>query len=503
MKFAPLFLVLALGVAHGQSNRSGPKNPDSKKQDKKLPNFVFIMTDDQGYGDLGCYGHPTIKTPNIDAMAARGVRFTDFYARHKCSPARASLMSGAYNFRVGVGSIIYPHSSVGMCKETVTIPELLKEKGYTSALIGKWHLGHALGYLPTDQGFDAYFGVPGTNHGDSMNHGLPVVDGFEPGGGLTMEDYKADADKGTHGRSTILMRDDRVIEWPTDITRLIKRYTHESVEFIKENKDKPFFLYIAHGTPHHPYTVDASFRGKSAHGLYGDMIEEIDWSVGEVLKALKENGLEKETIVAFTSDNGADSKPDRNGNEEKGSNLPHRGWKGSSDEGGVRVPFVVTWPGTLPEGKETGAMASLMDILPTFAALAGIEPKTPQKIDGKDIFPIMQCLPDVKSPHLYIYYAGNIPRITGARNDRFKLTNRGKPVLYDLRSDVGETKDVAAEHPEVVHELEAAIEAFQKDLDEHSLEAPFDAGQANYLKTKEKKPSKKKREKKKTPKDKK
>ena len=275
-----------------------------------------------------------------------------------------------------------------------------------------------------------------------------------------------------------------------------KRYTQESVRFIKENKDNPFFLYIAHSTPHHPYTVDASFRGKSAHGLYGDMIEEIDWSVGEVLKALKENGLERKTIVAFTSDNGADSKPDRHGNAEKGSNLPLKGWKGSSDEGGVRVPFVVTWPGILPAGKETGEMASLMDILPTFAALAGIEPKTPQKIDGKDIFPVMQCLPDVKSPHQYIYYAGNISRITGVRNDRFKLNNRGSPALFDLQSDIGETKDVSAEYPEVVQELQGAIEAFEKDLSQHSLDAPYDAGQALYKETREGKRSKKKREKK-------
>ena len=481
----PTLTVLLLILATVSSRTAGYAS--------ELPNFVFIMTDDQGYGDLSCYGHPTIRTPNIDSIAARGVRFTDFYARHKCSPARATLMSGAYNFRVGVGSIVYPHSSVGMCQETVTIPELLKEKGYTSALVGKWHLGHAVGYLPMDQGFDSYFGVPGTNHGDAMNHGLPVAEGFKPGGGLTMKDYEADADKGTHGRSTVLMRNDRVIEWPTDITQLTRRYTQESVRFIQDNQDKPFFLYIAHGTPHHPYTVDASFRGKSAHGLYGDMIEEIDWSVGEVLKTLKENDLEKKTIVVFTSDNGADSKPDRHGNQEKGSNLPLKGWKGSRDEGGVRVPFVVTWPGTLPEGKETGAMASLMDILPTFAALAGIEPKTPQKIDGKNIFPVMQCLPDVKSPHQYIYYAGNTARITGARNDRFKLTNRGKPALYDLQSDLEETKDIAAEYPEVVQEFQAAIEAFQKDLDEHSLEAPFDAGQAAYKAGKEAKPSSKKR----------
>ncbi len=447
---------------------------------KQLPNFVFIMTDDQGYGDLGCYGHPAIKTPNIDRLADHGVRFTDFYARHKCSPARASLMSGAYNFRVGVGSIVYPNSSTGMCQETVTIPEMLKEKGYTSALIGKWHLGHTLGYLPTDQGFDAYFGVPGTNHGDAKTHKLPVADGFKPGGGFTIEDYFADQGKGTHGRSTILMRDDKVIEWPTDITQLTQRYTHEAVQFIRAHKDRPFFLYIAHGTPHHPYTVDASFRGKSAHGLYGDMIEEIDWSVGEVIKALKENGLAENTLVAFTSDNGADSKPDTDGHVEKGSNLPLKGWKGSSDEGGVRVPFVVSWPGTLPEGKETGEIASLMDIFPTYAALAGINPVTPQKIDGKNIFPVMQCLPGVKSPNPYIYYAQNTPKINGARNDRFKLMDGKSPALYDLRADIGETINVAAEHPEIVQELQRAIELFQKDLDENSLEAPYDAGQAAY-----------------------
>jgi len=461
------------------------------------PNFIFIMTDDQGYGDLGCYGHPIIKTPNIDTMAANGVIFMDFYARHKCSPARAGLMSGAFNFRVGVGSIVYPNSSTGMVKETVTIPEMLKEKGYTSALIGKWHLGHTPGYLPRDQGFDYYFGVPGTNHGDAKTHKLPVVEGFKPGGDFTIEDYWADKGKGVHGRSTILMRNDKVIEWPTDITKLTQRYTYESVKFIKENKDKPFFLYIAHGTPHHPYTVDQSFRGKSKHGLYGDMIEEIDWSVGEVIKALKENGLEKKTIIAFTSDNGADSKPNKE-HKEQGSNLPLKGWKGNVEEGGSRVPFVVSWPGILPKGKKTAEIASLLDIFPTFAALAGIEPKTPQKIDGKNIFPIMQCLPGVKSPNKYIYYAGNTAKITAIRNHRFKYSSKNS-ALYDLQSDIGETTDVASKYPEIVKELIAAIAAFQKDLDENSLKAPFDEGQAAYIKIKESKgkSTKKKKDKKK------
>ncbi|MDD7986578.1 sulfatase [Lentisphaera marina] len=459
------------------------------------PNFIFIMTDDQGYGDLGCYGHPTIKTPNIDKMAEKGVRFTDFYARHKCSPARASLMTGAFNFRVGVGSIVYPNSTTGLIKEVVTIPEMLKKKGYTSALIGKWHLGHTAGYLPRDQGFDYYFGVPGTNHGDAKTHKLPVIDGFKPSGDFTIEDYWADKGKGVHGNSTILMRNDKVIEWPTDITQLTKRYTHDAVRYIKENKDKPFFLYFAHGTPHHPYTVDAAFRGKSAHGLYGDMIEEIDWSVGEVIKALKESGIEKNTIIAFTSDNGADSKPNKD-HAEKGSNLPLKGWKGSSEEGGVRVPFVVSWPGTLPEGKKTNEIASLMDIFPTYAALTGIEPKTPQKIDGKNIFPIMMCEPGVKSPNKYIYYAGNTPKITGVRNHRFKYSTKTSG-LYDMHADIGETKNVADKYPEVLQELQKAMEVFQKDIDENSMEAPFDEGQAAYveIKNKKEKSSKDKKEK--------
>lgn len=451
----------------------------------EMPNFIFIMTDDQGYGDLGCYGHPSIKTPNIDKMADRGVRFTDFYARHKCSPARASLMTGAFNFRVGVGSIVYPNSTTGLIKEVVTIPEMLKEKGYTTALIGKWHLGHTAGYLPRDQGFDYYFGVPGTNHGDAKTHKLPVADGFQPTVGFTIEDYWADKGKGVHGNSTILMKNDHVIEWPTDITQLTKRYTHDAVRYIKENKDKPFFLYFAHGTPHHPYTVDAAFRGKSAHGLYGDMIEEIDWSVGEVIKALQENGIEKKTIIAFTSDNGADSKPNKE-HAEKGSNLPLKGWKGSSEEGGVRVPFVVSWPGTLPEGKKTNEIASLMDIFPTYAALAGIEPEVPQKIDGNNIFPIMMCEPDVKSPNKYIYYAGNTPKITGVRNHRFKYSTKTSG-LYDMHADIGETTNVADKYPEVLQELQKAMEAFQKDIDENSMEAPFDEGQAAYVEIKNKK----------------
>lgn len=466
-------MLLLVGIAHAK------------------PNIIFIMTDDQGYGDLGCYGHPSIKTPNIDRMAEEGVRLGGFYARHKCTPARACLMTGAYNFRVGIKDIVHPHDNVGMCQEAATIPEVLKPQGYTSICIGKWHLGHALGYLPTDQGFDSYFGVPGTNHGDSMNHGLPVAKGFQPGGALTMEDYEKDAG-GKKGERTILMRNQEVVEWPTDISRLTVRYTQEAVKFIKANQDKPFFLYLAHGTPHHPYTVSKEFRGKSAHGLYGDMIEEIDWSVGEVLKAVKELGLDENTLVIFTSDNGADGKPDKV-HDEKGSCLPLRDWKGSNYEGGSRVPFVARWPKRIPAGKEVDEIASLLDMLPTFAKLAGAEVDAPQKIDGKDIWGMLAN--GDTSPHEYIYYGGN-GSIAAIRNRTFKYFPGKRDKLgnlYNLKTDIAETTDVAEEYPEIAKELGAALAVFQKDLDENSLEAPINTGvkKGGGKKTEKKKKKKK------------
>jgi arylsulfatase A len=360
----------------------------------------------------------------------------------------------------------------------VTIPELLKPQGYTSILIGKWHLGHAPGYLPTDQGFDAYFGVPGTNHGDSLNHGLPVAEGFQPGDGLTMEDYEKDAG-GKKGTRTILMRDDKVIEWPTDISRLTTRYTQEAVKFIRRNREAPFFLYLAHGTPHHPYTVSQEFEGTSAHGRYGDMIEEIDWSVGEVSKALEKHGLDENTLVIFTSDNGADGKPDKE-HPEQGSCLPLRDWKSSNYEGGSRVPFVARWPGQLPAGETIDEMASLLDMLPTFAALAGAEVDTPQKIDGKDIWGMLAK--GEPSPQEYLYYGGN-GSIAAIRNHTFKYFpgKRDNPgVLYNLKSDIAETTNVVESHPEVARTLAAALEAFQLDLDQNSLEAPVNTAVKKY-----------------------
>ena len=358
---------------------------------ERKPNFIIIFTDDQGYQDLGCFGHPTIKTPAIDKMAAEGIKLTSFYARHKCTPARACLLTGAINFRVGIYDIVHPHEKTGMTPEAVTIAELLENAGYTTACIGKWHLGHALGFLPTDQGFGYYYGVPGTNHGDSSNHGLPVKAGITFGDGLSMDDYKEDAG-GKRGTRTILMRNDEVIEWPTDISTLTQRYTEEAIAFIKKNQEKPFFLYLAHSLPHLPYTVSEAFRGKSAHGMYGDIIEEIDWSTGQVLQAIKALGLDDNTLVIFTSDNGGDEKEDKTYKDHKGSCLPLRGWKGSNYEGGSRVPFVARWPGRIPAGISSDEMASIIDMLPTLASLAEVQVNTTQKVDGKNIWSLMSKL---------------------------------------------------------------------------------------------------------------
>ncbi|MCH2204751.1 MAG: sulfatase-like hydrolase/transferase [Lentisphaerales bacterium] len=269
------------------------------------------------------------------------------------------------------------------------------------------------------------------------------------------------------------MRNAEVIEWPTDISRLTLRYTEEAVNFIKENKSQPFFLFLAHSTPHHPYTVSKEFRGKSAHGLYGDMIEEIDWSTGQVLNTLKELGLDKNTIVIYSSDNGGDGKPNTM-HPEKGSNLPLRDWKSSNYEGGSRVPGVFWWPGKIPAGKTTDEMASVLDIMPTFAQLAGVNLETPQKIDGKDIWDIISCKDRAKTPHKYLYFAGN-GSITGVRTSRFKYLDKGKE-LYDLQNDISESKNIAENYPEIVKDLQKAINRLQKDLDTNFLEPPVNTG---------------------------
>ena len=409
------------------------------------PNVIIILTDDQGYNDLGCYGSSTIKTPRIDRMAAEGMRFTDFYSPAPvCTPTRAGLLTGCYPQRISMclfpeerpngatGHVLFVRSRHGLNPSEVTIPEMLKPRGYVTHMIGKWHLGDAPEFLPTKQGFDSYLGIPWSN---DMS---PVV----------------------------LMRDEKVIENPVNQETLTQRYTEDAVRFIRENRDKPFFLYLAHNMPHTPIHASERFRGKSERGLFGDVIEELDWSVGQVLDALSENKIDENTLVVYTSDNG----PWHMRGEHGGSAFPLRAGKGTTYEGGMRVPFIARWPGKIPSGTTSKEPLSQIDLLPTIASLGEVKPPADRPIDGKDISPILLGKADAKNPHEALYYFAD-GSLNAVRSGRWKLklpttlkeetyyTKLETPdakiprALYDLERDPGEQKSVLADHPEVAKRL--------------------------------------------------
>ena len=404
------------------------------------PNFVFILTDDQGYADLGCFGSTTLKTPHVDRMAAEGVRLTDFYAAPVCSPSRASLMTGCYPRRVGIDlaggrNVLYPGQPEGLNPSEMTLAELLKGQGYATACIGKWHLGDQPPFLPTAQGFDSYFGIPFSN--DMANaYGLPPLP---------------------------LMRGDKVIEENPKQALLTQRYTEEAIAFIKANKDKPFFVYLPHNMPHNPVAASEKFRGRTTRGAYGDAIEEIDWSTGQILDTLKQLGLDEKTLVMYVSDNGGTGG---------GDNTPLRGSKASTWEGGIRVCAVARWPGKIPAGTVCKEIASNMDILPTFARLAGAEAPKDRIIDGIDIWPLLSGQAGAKGRETFFYY--DTDSLQAVRSGKWKLVvveREGKtlsrldtPKLYDLEKDIGETTDVAAQNPDVVKKLAGCIEKCREDL---------------------------------------
>jgi len=420
------------------------------------PNVIIILTDDQGYNDLGCYGSPLIKTPRIDRMAAQGMRFTDFYTPAPvCTPTRAGLLTGCYPQRVSmvqfaderpngtVGHVLFIRSRYGLNPSEITIAEMLKAKGYVTGMIGKWHLGDAPEFLPTKQGFDSYLGIPYSN---DMN-------------------------------PTVLLRDEKVIETPVDQDTLTQRYTEEAVKFIRTNREKPFFLYLAHAMPHVPLHAGEKFRGKSPRGLYGDVIEEIDWSVGQVLDALAETKLEANTLVVFTSDNG----PWHMQGERGGSAFPLRGGKGTTYEGGMRVPFIARWPGHVPVGATSKEPLSQIDLLPTIAAITGASTPTDRTLDGKDISPILLGKPDAKNPHEALYFFGD-GCLNAVRSGRWKLkvptalkeeayyTKLDNPdtkiprALYDLELDPSEQKSVLADHPDVAKRLTELADAAREEF---------------------------------------
>tara|TARA_S200000501_G_scaffold47523_1_gene38318 strand:+ start:2664 stop:4034 length:1371 start_codon:yes stop_codon:yes gene_type:complete len=426
----------------------------------KTPNFIVIFTDDQGYEDIGCFGSPKIKTPHLDKLAAEGRKFTSFYSANSvCSPSRAALMTGCYPTRVSVPGVLFPRHKEGLNPDEITIAEVLKTKGYATSCIGKWHIGHKPKFLPTRQGFDSYYGIPYSND-MTIDPEAKLAADINLREGFTLDRIKNEKPK---KNLVPLMRNEEVIEYPCDQTTLTKRYTEEAVKFIEKNEDKPFFLYLPHTMPHIPLFASKKFKGKSDRGPYGDTIEEIDWSVGEIMKALRKNNLDENTLVIYTSDNGPWKLKEGRG----GSAHPLRGYKFQTYEGGMRVPCIMSWKGKIPSGTVCDEIGATIDLLPTFANLAGAKIPDNRIIDGKNIWPIISGEKGARSPHeIYYYYKGN--RLESARQGKWKVRRSGKKSqsveLYDLDNDIAESKNLSQKNPELIETILKKMDKFDKDL---------------------------------------
>ncbi|GAA4421017.1 sulfatase [Nibrella viscosa] len=449
-----IFLTVTLALSLAFINQAVAQKPVAK------PNFIIIFTDDQGYGDLTCYGHPSIKTPNLDRMAAEGQKWTNFYvAANVCTPSRAALMTGRLPIRNGMYSdtrrVLFPDSDGGLPQSENTLAKLLKERGYSTAAIGKWHLGHLPQYLPTSHGFDSYYGIPYSNdmervdnveYKESFLH--PQIDYFR----------------------VPLLRNTKEVERPADQNTITRRYTQEAVTYIKANTNKPFFLYMAHSLPHVPLFVSNDFRGKSERGLYGDVIEEIDWSVGQILNTLRKEGLDKNTYVIFTSDNG----PWAIFNEHAGSAGLLYGAKGTSYEGGVRVPAIFWAPGRIKPAVISG-MGSTLDVLPTFSKLAGVPLPNDRVYDGFDLSAVLHGQANSPRNEMYYYHDS---KLFAARKGAYKLyyysnnplgypakvEKLEKAQLFNLQHDPSEKYNVADQHPEVIREIEDMVKKHMANL---------------------------------------
>ena len=442
------------------------------------PNLIIILADDIGYGDLGCYGSKTIATPRLDRMAGEGVRFTDFYvASAFCSPSRAALLTGRLPARCGVPYVLFPAEHTGLPSSEATIAEVLKPVGYATACVGKWHLGWRKEFRPQAQGFDEYFGLLHTNDVTEWKLGeaFHQLSTFEP-----LE----------------LREGDRVVESPVDLARVTERYTERAMDFIRREREKPFFLYLAHTMPHIAQYASPAFAGKSKGGVFGDCVQEIDASTGRILDLLKELGIDERTLVIFTSDNGAGLRGGKAkaeerfpGRSEHGSNGVLRGGKGSTFEGGVRVPCIAWWPKTIAGGRVDGTPWSALDVLPTFANVASASAKSPATqaaatVDGRDVTAMLKGQ-SMEPRRLFHYFGVQLQSVREGpwklfvpiseppklrvpslwfehQNGLFERQHRlwPKPTLYDLSTDVSEKVDVAEEHPQVVARLQKAAEAF-------------------------------------------
>jgi len=421
----------------------------SAAQSSRPPNIVIIFADDLGYGDLGVYGHPLIKTPRLDRLAAEGLKLTSFYvAAPVCSASRYSLLTGRYSIRAGINGALMPESLDGLGAGETTIADVLKAAGYRTGMAGKWHLGNRPGFFPTEHGFDSYFGLLYSN--DMIR---PWVQTDVP---------------------LRLFRGTQELPGEVDVATLTERYTDEAVAFIRENRQRPFFFYLAHSMPHVPLGVPPKFAGRSANGRYGDVIEMIDWSAGRVLDELRAQGLEDSTLVIFTSDNGPwmDMPPrmlvdPRVVRTDAGSAGPLRGSKGTSWEGGTRVPFLARWPGHIGAGSASADLATAMDIFPTIAGIVGASLPRARAIDGQDIRPFLEGRSP--SPDEWFCYFNN-GRLEGVRDRRWKLhltfPDQGEPAagLFDLSLDPAERFDVAGEHPDIVLRLRERMQRFAGEL---------------------------------------
>lgn len=449
-----------LGCLNGLRQSTAHKGP---------PNIVIIFTDDQGYADVGIYGAKGFETPHLDKMAAEGMRFTNFYvSQATCSASRASLLTGCYANRFNFPGALYPWSKEGLNPREETIAELLKKRGYATGVFGKWHLGYQRKFLPLQHGFDEYLGLPYSNDMWPVDfEGKPVTEGR----------------KAKYPVLPLIDGNEKVAEIRTleDQATLTTRYTERAVQFIEKNKDRPFFLYLAHSMAHVPLGVSDKFKGKSEQGMYGDVIMEIDWSVGQILKTLKRNGLDDNTLVVFTSDNG----PWLNFGNHAGSAFPLREGKGSMWEGGARVPCIIRWPGRIKADSVCDKMAATIDLLPTIATIVGA-PLPQNKIDGVSILPLLGGEEGAQPrDHYFFYYGGELRCVRWGKwklhfpheyrsYEGVKPGENGWPgpyargrtglALYDLENDIGETTNVADRYPEVVAQLRALAEKARDDM---------------------------------------
>ncbi|MSR65750.1 MAG: arylsulfatase [Pedosphaera sp.] len=435
-------LLLAIGLIVNPTFAQPVKSRENQK-----PNFILILADDLGYGDIGAFGSTRNRTPHLDRMAREGMKLTSFYAAPVCTPSRAQILTGCYAKRVSLPGVLGPASATGISSNELTIAELLKQRGYATMVIGKWHVGDHPDFLPTRHGFDHYFGLPYSN-----------------------DMGKEDGQLGKGNRPPLpLVRDDKVIEVvkPKDQDQLTERYTDEAVKFIRAQKDHPFFLYLPHTAVHTPIHPGDKFNGKSA-SPFSDWVEELDWSVGRVLDTVRELKLSERTLVIFTSDNGPWLPKGTNA----GTAFPLRGGKGSTWEGGVREPTLAWWPGKVPADSVSDAVAANYDCLPTFVELAGGKVPTDRKIDGRNIAPLLFGHTKTSPHEAHFYFSGNKLQAVRSGPWKLKFAGLGKtdeqtdpaPMLFNLDDEIGEQTDVSAKNPDALQRLQKLIVVMDGDL---------------------------------------